>query len=149
MLREENTSAPPAEASSAAKTAHLVLRVERTITMRLAAILAEDCSVDRWCALLLLADGRGHAMSELIAHTLLPPTTVTRLVDGMIGSNLAFRRVDEADRRRVLVYATERGHELHARLGTRVEHARDELFRSGLRDVDLQTLARIDAALHA
>jgi DNA-binding MarR family transcriptional regulator len=149
MLREDNMPAPPAEVFSAAEIAHLVLRVERTIAMRLATILADDCSVDRWCALLLLADGRGHAMSELIAHTLLPPTTVTRLVVGMIGGNLAFRRVDEADRRRVLVYATERGHELHARLGTRIEKARDQLFRGGLRDLDLQSLARIDAALHS
>lgn len=112
--------------------AFLVIRAERDLTMRLGAILdAENCSVDQWCALLLLADGRGHAMAELIAHTLLPPATVTRLVDGLLVTGLAYRRVDERDRRRVLVFATERGQALHTRLSARVEKARDELFPAG------------------
>jgi len=113
----------------AADVAHLLIRLERTVTHRLAAICrAEGCTVDGWQALRLLADGRGHAMSELIAHTLLPPATVTRLLDGMVASSLAYRRVDEADRRRVLVFATERGHELHTRLGARIEEQRSALL---------------------
>lgn len=147
MLQAANPAASRAEALSAAEMAHLVIRGERDLTMRLAAILgAEECSVDRWCALLLLADGQGHAMSELIAHTLLPPATVTRLVDGMIATGLAYRRVDERDRRRVLVFATERGHALHARLSARIEEARYELFPTGMPDVSLRALAGVEAA---
>jgi DNA-binding MarR family transcriptional regulator len=132
---------------SAAEMAQLVLRVERNVTARLATILeAEQCSVERWQALTLLSDGEGHAMSELIAHTLLPPATVTRLVDGLIGSNLAYRRVDERDRRRVLVFATHRGHALHDDLSVRIEEQRDELF---LVDDELRGLAQVVAAMNA
>lgn len=134
------------EPLSAAEIAHRVIRDERALTMRLAAILAlEKCSVDRWCALLLLADGQGHAMSELIAHALLPPATVTRLVDGMIATGLAYRRVDEADRRRVLVFATERGHALHARLSARIEEHQDELFSGGMSHLSPRALHGIEA----
>ena len=122
--------------------AHLVIRAERSITARLAAILeGETCNVDRWHALLLLADGRGHSMSELIAHTLLPPATVSRLVDGMVASSLAYRRVDERDRRRVLVFLTQRGHDLHQRLEARIEAERDELFPNRLPEAGLRALA--------
>lgn len=147
MLRVTASSAP--EALSAAEMAHRVIRVQRNLTMRLAATLdAEECSVDRWCALLLLADGQGHAMSELIAHTLLPPATVTRLVDGMISNGLAYRRVDERDRRRVLVFATERGHALNARLSARIEETRDELFPAGMPDLSPRGLASVEAAVN-
>lgn len=147
MLRAVDRSESPDDALSAAEMAYLVIRVERNLTMRLAAVLdAEECSVDRWCVLLLLADGQGHAMSELIAHTLLPPATVTRLVDGMLVTGLAYRRVDERDRRRVLVFATERGHALQARLAARIEEDRDQLFPTGMPDVTQRALAGIEAA---
>lgn len=148
VLRAVDTSASPDEALSAAEMAYRVIQVERDLTMRLAAILdAEECSVDRWCALLLLADGQGHAMSELIAHTLLPPATVTRLVDGMLVTGLAYRRVDERDRRRVLVFATERGHALHARLSAQIEEDRHRLFPTGMPDVTLRALAGVETAI--
>ena len=148
MLRAEDMASSRTEALSAVETAHRVIRDERALSMRLAALLApEKCSVDRWCALLLLADGQGHAMSELIAHALLPPATVTRLVDGMIATGLAYRRVDEADRRRVLVFATERGHALHARLSARIEEHRDELFSDSTRGLSRPVLADIEASI--
>lgn len=133
-----------------AEVAHLLIRIERGLVHRLNAILqAERCSVDRWQALLLLADGRGHAMSELVAHTVLPPATVTRLVDGMVASSLAYRRVDETDRRRVLVFATQRGHDLHARLGARIEQHRREVFPVPVSEAGLRALANVAAAMDA
>ncbi len=134
----------------AAKMAHVLIRAERSLVQRLNVILeAEKCSVDRWHALFLLADRRGHAMSELVAHTVRPPATITRLVEGMVASNLAYRRVDETDRRRVLVFATQRGHDLYARLATRIEHDRRELVPAVVPDAHLQALAAVAAAMDA
>ncbi|GGK60565.1 hypothetical protein GCM10011591_36060 [Nocardia camponoti] len=48
-------------------------------------------------------------MSQLGDSTLLTGATLTRLVDAMINDNLVLRKVDDEDRRRVLVYPTRRG----------------------------------------
>lgn len=139
---EDGHARPPA--AGAAEITSAIIRLERTITARLTALLGKECSLDCWQALQLLSDGRGHAMSELIAHTLLPPSTVTRLVDGLIANALAYRHVDDRDRRRVLVYATHQGQELHARLTARITERRAELLRS---DETLDALAAVISAL--
>lgn len=59
-------------------------------------------------------------MSALGAITLLPGPSLTRLIDAMIDDNLVHRRVDETDRRRVLVFATRRGTALYTRSRTRI-----------------------------
>ncbi|MEA2228187.1 MAG: hypothetical protein QOF04_1817 [Solirubrobacteraceae bacterium] len=138
-----DTHEEPVLASATADLASAVIRAERMVATRLAAILGKDCSVDAWHALQLLSDGRGHAMSELIAHTLMPSSTVTRLVDSLIGNALAYRHVDDRDRRRVLVYATERGSELHAQLTARIEERRDDLLGTDTPDRVLVTLAQL------
>lgn len=109
---------------SMARLATSLLRAERVLTERLARSLeAERSSVDAWHVLSLLADGDRHTMSELAAAATVPSPSLTRLVDGLVADNLVYRRVDEHDRRRIRVHMTERGHELHRRLGERL--ARD------------------------
>jgi len=109
---------------SLADVVDVVIAAERRLTTSLLRIIEpEGCSVPTWRALRLLSDGEGHPMSELISYTLLAPPTATRLVDGMVADNLAYRIVDERDRRRVLVYATARGRALHERLDDRIRRA--------------------------
>ncbi len=48
-------------------------------------------------------------MSQLVDATLLNSATLTRLIDAMIADNLVHRKVDDTDRRRVLVFPTRRG----------------------------------------
>ena len=88
----------------------LLTLVERRVTERLAAALAAvGTTVEEYRVLALLADGRGHAMSELGEQALLPPPSVTKVVDRLVAANLVYRRPDEIDRRRVLAYLSERG----------------------------------------
>jgi len=113
----------------AGELADLLARAEYRLTRELAAVLEEEsATVEQWRVLALLADGRGHAMSELARAALLPAPSLTRLVDRMVADNLAYRTADPEDRRRVLVRVTERGKALHARLVRRVEGAQDELL---------------------
>jgi DNA-binding MarR family transcriptional regulator len=65
--------------------------------------------VGRWHVLTAVADGNGRAMSQLAEATLLPGASLTRLIDAMIADNLVHRKVDDTDRRRVLVFPTRRG----------------------------------------
>lgn len=108
---------------------HVLSRTEHRAGRRLAAVLdAAGCSVEQWRALALLADGRGHPMTELAEFALLPAPTATKLIDRMVAGNLVYRRADPADRRRVLVYLAERGRDLHSRLSVPLRQLQAELL---------------------
>ncbi|MFD4604510.1 MarR family winged helix-turn-helix transcriptional regulator [Streptomyces sp. NPDC058464] len=101
--------------------AHLLSHAERRVVRRLAAVLAEeDCTVEEWRVLSLVGDGRGHPMSEIADHALMPAPSLTKLVDRMVADNLVHRRPDPHDRRRVLLHLTPRGEDLHRRTAQRV-----------------------------
>ncbi|MFJ8106259.1 MarR family winged helix-turn-helix transcriptional regulator [Streptomyces sp. NPDC096132] len=88
----------------------LLTRAERLAVRRVQSVLEEfDCSVEAWRVLDLLSDGQGHHMSALADHAFLPAPSLTKLIDHLVDQNLVFRRVDPADRRRVLAYLTPRG----------------------------------------
>lgn len=95
---------------------HLLSRAEHLAARRLTAALEpEGCSLEQWRALAFLADGAGRTMTELAEYALLPAPTATKLIDRMVADALVYRHPDPADRRRVLVYPTERGTALHQR----------------------------------
>jgi DNA-binding MarR family transcriptional regulator len=95
---------------------------ERRVTRRLAQVLVHHaCTVERWRALALLAGDESHDMTELAEFTQLPPASVTRLVDALVADNLAHRKADPRDRRRVLVHITRRGLALQRTLSERIE----------------------------
>lgn len=130
------------------RLAALLARAERDLALRIAAALEmEGCAVDRWRALSLLADGAGHPMVELAEHTLLSPPTLTRLVDGMVADNLVHRRVDDRDRRRVLVFVTQRGQGLHRRIALRIERQWDDILPPDMSGADLERLSALLGAL--
>jgi DNA-binding MarR family transcriptional regulator len=107
--------------------AHALSRAERSVVRQLARILDDEgVTVDQWRILQLLADGRGHRMSELSEFAFLPAASLTRVVDRMVTDGLVHRRVDTLDRRRVLVHLTARGRALSRRLAAvaaREQHA--------------------------
>jgi DNA-binding MarR family transcriptional regulator len=86
--------------------------VERGVVLRLGeALKAEGGTLEEWRVLSFLGDGEGHAMTEIAEFALLSAPTLTKVVDRMVSVNLVLRRVDDQDRRRVLVFASERGNE--------------------------------------
>jgi DNA-binding MarR family transcriptional regulator len=102
--------------------ARLLTLVERRMAARLATALnSAGCGIDEWRVMTLLADGRGHSMSEIADYALLPPPTLTKLIDRMVSANRVYRRADDADRRRVLVFLTQRGREQHDALAASID----------------------------
>ena len=84
--------------------------VERSVVLRLSeALKAQGATLEEWRVLSFLGDGAGHAMTEIAEFALLSAPTLTKVVDRMVSLNLVFRRVDDTDRRRVLVFVSERG----------------------------------------
>jgi DNA-binding MarR family transcriptional regulator len=84
--------------------------VERAATQRLDdALRAAGTDIDQWRVLSLLVERGGCPMTAVAEHALLLAPKLSKLVDRMVSANLVLRRVDEEDRRRVLIFATARG----------------------------------------
>jgi DNA-binding MarR family transcriptional regulator len=129
--------------------AHLLSHAERRLGLRMTAVLAEeDCSVEQWRVLSIIADGKGHPMTEIADQALMPAPSLTKLVDRMVADNLVHRRPDRADRRRVLLHLTARGRTLHQRAARRLLADQTRLLDAIDDHGDLvRLLARLTAAL--
>lgn len=113
------------DASDAERLAHVLSQTEARVTRELEKVLArENCSVEQWRALALLADAGPHSMSEIAGFALVSASSLTRLVDRLVAENLAYRLPDPSDRRRILVHITDRGQESYRRACQQI--ARDE-----------------------
>ncbi|WP_186814180.1 MarR family winged helix-turn-helix transcriptional regulator [Pseudonocardia asaccharolytica] len=100
----------------------LLDRLERAVAAALIPVTsAEGVSRDGWRVLLMLARTGGCSMGEIASHTTLPAPTATRVVDRLVASDLAYRRNDPVDRRRVLVHLARDGRALVERVCGRVE----------------------------
>jgi DNA-binding MarR family transcriptional regulator len=129
--------------------AHLLSHAERRLGLRMTAVLAEEnCSVEQWRVLSVIADGKGHPMTEIADQALMPAPSLTKLVDRMVADNLVHRRPDRADRRRVLLHLTTRGRTLHQRAAHRLLTDQTRLLDAIDDHGDLvRLLARLTAAL--
>jgi len=131
--------------------AYLLTEAERGVNRGLAEELAsEGTTVDQWRILQALSDGHGHSMGDLAAAVLMPHPTLTKAVDRLVDSAVAYRRQDTADRRRVAVYLSSRGQDLIARLDRRVEeHHRTVEAAYGAQRTErlMRELARLVASL--
>jgi DNA-binding MarR family transcriptional regulator len=126
------------------RLAQVLSQAEHGVTRRLGRVLDEEgCSVEQWRALVLLADGVSHSMSEVAEFALLPAPTLTRLIDRMVADNLAYRTADPQDRRRVLVHITPRGRALQKRLAGRIERSQAAI----LAEADPDDVARLAVLL--
>lgn len=102
------------DARSAVPLGDLVGRVAHRLAREVEqALYPGGLNIDQWRVLDLLADGAGHPMSEIAEHVMVPPPTLTKIVDRLTDSALVYRRADPADRRRVLVLLSEHGRAVH------------------------------------
>ncbi len=109
----------------------LLDRLDRAVAAALSPVTsAEGVSRDGWRVLLMLARGGGRSMGEIAAHTALPAPTATRVVDRLVAAQLAYRRTDPVDRRRVLVHLAGDGRAVIERVCGRVERRAGEALGS-------------------
>lgn len=108
--------------------AHQLSRAERLLSGWTSALLEEErCTLEEWRVLKILADGRGHTMTEIAEFAMLPAPTLTKLMDRMVSAALVYRRADDRDRRRVLAYLAEHGRARYERAEARLAAAEAEL----------------------
>lgn len=123
--------------------ARLVSQLERQLSQRLIRCLtAAGSSVKEWQVVSALTERAGRTMTEIADVLSMPAPTATKLIDTMVANNLVFRRGDDTDRRRVLLYLAPRGRDKYERLAPIVAGEQAEL--SSLADGDdLPELVRL------
>jgi DNA-binding MarR family transcriptional regulator len=93
--------------------AHLLATAHRRMVSQLSVELKPmGISMDMWTILGILKDQPGQPMTSLADSLSLNLPTVTKLMDRMVSDNLTYRKSHHSDRRRVLIFPTERGLEL-------------------------------------
>jgi len=101
---------------------YLLAQANREINRQLEARLSvEGVPVERWRILKVLADGNGKSMGELADAVLLNHPTLTKIIDRMAADALVYRISDPQDRRKVLIFSSDRGKALARRLDPLVQ----------------------------
>jgi MarR family transcriptional regulator, organic hydroperoxide resistance regulator len=99
--------------------AYLLAQANREINRQLEGRLSkEGVPVEQWRILKVLSDGDGHSMGELADAVLLNHPTLTKMIDRMVSEALVYRVQDPTDRRKVLMYSSDRGKALTQRLNS-------------------------------
>lgn len=107
-----------------------------------AVVRGHGLTVDQWRMLDLLADAGPLPMAALCEELSLAGATATRVADRLVAEALAYRSIDDTDRRRVVLRASKRGLELREQLSTEVEQAQTQQLDS-LGETDRERLVRM------
>jgi MarR family transcriptional regulator, organic hydroperoxide resistance regulator len=99
--------------------AYLLAQANREINRQLEERLGkEGVPVEQWRILKVLSDGNGRSMGELAGAVLLNHPTLTKMIDRMVSDALVYRVQDPNDRRKVLMFSSDRGQALCKRLNS-------------------------------
>jgi MarR family transcriptional regulator, organic hydroperoxide resistance regulator len=99
--------------------AYLLAQANREINRQLEERLGkEGVPVEQWRILKVLSDGNGRSMGELADAVLLNHPTLTKMIDRMVSDALVYRVQDPKDRRKVLMFSSDRGQALCKRLNS-------------------------------
>jgi DNA-binding MarR family transcriptional regulator len=106
--------------------AYLLASAHRQMRIGIAQSIAdEEVNEEHWRILEVVADEQGHSMGELAEKVLLNNPALTKNIDRLVSRGLVQRAQDERDSRKVLVYISDRGLEMVARLKVSVDAHHD------------------------
>jgi DNA-binding MarR family transcriptional regulator len=115
---------------------------ENKVRQRLQPILAEaGLSPEHWRVMALLHEQPGLGASAIAKGAVLPSASVTRHVDKLVERGMVVRRVDPADKRRVVLALSPRGQD-HADRLLAEERAVEDTIAAGLGAERFKALAR-------
>ena len=91
---------------------------------------SEGVPVEQWRILKVLSDGNGHSMGELADAVLLNHPTLTKMIDRMVSDTLVYRVQDPNDRRKVLMFISDRGKVLCRKLNSLAVDQEEHILES-------------------
>ncbi len=102
--------------------AYLLASAHRSMRIGLSQSIGdEDFTEEHWRILHVLSDERGRSMGELAELVLLNGPALTKNIDRLVSRGVVQRAADAADNRKVLVFISDLGLEVVARLKERVD----------------------------
>lgn len=108
---------------------YLLTQADRRASASLEGIVREEgITIEQWRILRVLSDGSGWTMGDLAEAALLTLPTLTRVADRMVGQAFIYRATDPADRRKVVIYLSEKGRTVGSRLNGLVLGQQNKLF---------------------
>ncbi|MBN9486561.1 MAG: MarR family transcriptional regulator [Alphaproteobacteria bacterium] len=111
------SDSPSAASPITVHLAYLLAQANREINRQLETRLrTEGVPVEQWRILKVLSDGNGRSMGDLAEAALLNHPTLTKTIDRMVANSLVYRISDPGDRRKVLIFCSDRGKALVRRL---------------------------------
>jgi DNA-binding MarR family transcriptional regulator len=111
--------------------AYLLAQANREINRQLESRLAkEGVPVEQWRILKVLFNGNGRSMGELAEAVLLNHPTLTKMVDRMVSDTLVYRVQDPTDRRKVLMFISDRGKVLCRKLNSLAVDQEEHILES-------------------
>lgn len=109
-----------------------VVAVAHQVEKMLAESLVDaGLNASQWLVLQTLTFSGEATMGDLAGATGLPSPSLTRHVDGLVDRALVFRRLDDADRRRVVIHLSTRGQGFVAERAGQLEELVGPLLREG------------------
>jgi len=115
---------------------------ESKVWQRLQPLLDDaHLSAEHWRIMALLYEQPGLGAGAIAKGAVLPSASVTRHVDKLVERGLVVRRIDPADKRRVVLALSPRGQEIAERLLTE-ERAVEDTIAAGLGAERFKVLAR-------
>ena len=108
---------------------YLLAQADRQASAGLDGILREEgVSIEQWRILRVLSDGNGWTMGDLAEAALLTLPTLTRVTDRMVGQAFIYRATDPGDRRKVVIFLSDKGRAVGDKLHGRVVQQQQRLF---------------------
>ncbi|MEA3100571.1 MAG: hypothetical protein QOF74_4811 [Caballeronia mineralivorans] len=102
--------------------AYLLASAHRQMRIGIAQSIAdEEVNEEHWRILEVVADEQGHSMGELAGKVLMNNPALTKNIDRLVSRGLVQRAQDDRDSRKVLVYISDRGLEMVARLKVSID----------------------------
>jgi len=126
--------------------ADLIAKAQARVAQEAEQIIKEEnrgYSLDHWRILKELSQIGPRSMGELHASTAINDSTLTKIVDKLVRNGFVYRRPDENDRRKVIIYASSKGDELAIRLTERIAERQQQFFPQ----VSGQELEKLSAVL--
>ncbi|USG62541.1 MarR family transcriptional regulator [Sneathiella marina] len=102
----------------------------------------EGVQVEHWRILDVLSDEKGRSMGDLAGIVLMNHPALTKMLDKMVANGLIHRSLDQNDQRKVLVFITNSGLELHQRLNTHAVEFHSQ-FNSNIGSDKVERLKRL------
>ncbi len=123
--------------------AYLLARASRQVHKQLdQEFRPEGVPVEQWRILKLLAERNGRSMGDLTEAALLNHPTLTKMIDRMVSDALVYRRQDQQDGRKVLIFISDRGRAVNERLNRLADLHQAEIVE-GYGDREVEELRRL------